>query len=122
MQGFSDKEIIMAAGIHNITIEQGGTFELTLSVDQPEGSDMDLTGYSFRGMLARSYYDDTPVSFTASTLVPTAGKFKLALSAAQCAALDHALTYVWDCEMESSTGIVTRLLQGSATVSPEVTV
>jgi hypothetical protein len=116
------KEIIMSAGTHNITIEQGGTFELTLSVDNPSGTDMNLTGYSFRGMLAKSYYDDSPVSFTASTLVAATGKFKLALSAAQCAALDHALTYVWDCEMESSTGVVTRLLQGSATISPEVTV
>jgi len=112
----------MSAGTHNITIEQGGTFELTLSVDNPAGSDMDLTGYTFRGMLAKSYYDDNPVSFTPSTLIAASGKFKLALSAAQCAALDHALTYVWDCEMESPTGIVTRLLQGSATVSPEVTV
>ena len=112
----------MSAGTHNITIEQGGTFELTLSVDNPAGSDMDLTGYTFRGMLARSYYDDTPISFVASTLIAASGKFKLALTAAQCAAMDPALTYVWDCEMESSTGIVTRLLQGSATVSPEVTV
>jgi hypothetical protein len=112
----------MSAGIHNISIEQGVTYELTLSVDNPAGSDMDLTGYTFRGMLAKSYFDDTPVSFTASTLAAAEGKFKLALSAAQCAALDYAITYVWDCEMESSTGVITRLLQGSATISPEVTV
>jgi len=112
----------MAAGIHNIAIEQGGTYELTLGVDQPAGTDMDLTGYSFRGMLAKSYYDDSPVSFTASILAAASGRFKLSLSAAQCAGLDHAITYVWDCEIESGTGVVIRLLQGSVTVSPEVTV
>jgi hypothetical protein len=118
---FFNKDFIMAAGIHNIAIEQGGTYELTLGVDQPSGTDMDLTGYSFRAMLAKSYYDDNPVSFTASTLVAASGRFKLSLSATQCAALDAAITYVWDCEMESGTGVVTRLLQGSVTISPEVT-
>jgi hypothetical protein len=49
-----------------------------------------------------------------------AGVITLSLTATETAAL-AAGRYVYDLEMVSSGGLVTRLLEGVATVSPEVT-
>lgn len=111
----------MAAGKYNLSIESGTTWELSLSVDSTAGTDMDLTGYTFAAKIAKSYYDDAPVSMTATVLSATAGTFKLQLSAAQTSALDSSIEYVYDVEMTTSAGVVTRLIQGRASISEGVT-
>ena len=47
--------------------------------------------------------------------------FKISLSATQTAALDAAHEYVYDVEITDSTGVVTRMIQGRATISPSIT-
>ena len=111
----------MAAGIYNISIEQGSTWELALAVDSTSGVDMDLTGYTFASKLAKSQYDESPVSMTTAMTTASEGKFKLSLTAAQTALLDAAYTYIYDVEITSSTSVVTRLIQGSATINAGVT-
>jgi hypothetical protein len=54
------------------------------------------------------------------TITPALGKISIHATAAQTNAL-VAGDYVYDLEITSSTGIVTRLIQGRATVSPQVT-
>ena len=110
----------MAAGTYNITIEQGTTWSIQLQVDQPSGTDVDLTNYTFDAKIAKSYYDESPVSMTTALVNATEGSFTLTLSAAQTSALDSNSKYIWDVDMTSPGGVVTRLLQGRATVSPEL--
>lgn len=50
-----------------------------------------------------------------------AGTIRMLLSAAVTAALPAPFSGVWDLELESGAGVTTRLLEGVATVSPEVT-
>lgn len=111
----------MAAGIYNLSIEQGSSWELSLSVDSPGGIDKNLIGYTFSGKIAKSYYDDNPISFTTSNVDLSAGTFKISLPANITALLDSSYEYVYDVEMTSNTGVVTRLIQGRATISPGVT-
>ena len=110
----------MAAGTYNLSIEQGTSWSIQLQVDQPSGTDVDLTGYTFQGRLAKSDYDDSPVDMTAILTDATAGTFTLALSSSQTSALDSTIEYVWDVDMTSSGGTTTRLLQGRVTISPEL--
>ena len=111
----------MAAGKYNISIEQGSTWELRLEVDASIGIDKDLTGYTLASKIGKSYYDTAAVSMTASFVQASQGIFTIGLSAAQTAALDAAHEYVYDVEITSSSGIVTRMLQGRATISPGIT-
>jgi len=111
----------MSAGIYNLSIEQGSSWELQLDVDSSAGNDLNITGYTFASKLAKSHYDDNPVSMTSSIVNAATGTFKLSLTPAQTAALDASYEYIYDVEMTDPTGIVTRLIQGRATISAGVT-
>ncbi len=54
------------------------------------------------------------------TITGSEGKVAVHATAAQTAAIDDGV-YVYDCEITSVSGVVTRLVQGQVVVSPEVT-
>jgi len=111
----------MAAGTYNISIEQGSTWSLRLEVDQSAGVDRDLTGFTTASKIGKSYYDTSPITMTTAWVIQNQGIFTISLSAAQTAALDAAHEYVYDVEITDSSGVVTRLIQGRATISPGIT-
>jgi len=111
----------MAAGKYNISIEQGSTWKLRLEIDSQVGVDKNLTGYTTASKLGKSYYDTSPISMTTAYVQQIQGIFTISLSAAQTAALDAAHEYVYDVEITDSAGIVTRMIQGRATVSAGIT-
>tara|TARA_E500000178_G_C17029989_1_gene760087 strand:+ start:22 stop:360 length:339 start_codon:yes stop_codon:yes gene_type:complete len=111
----------MAAGKHNFTLEQGATFDRQITV-QENNQALNLTGYSVR-MQMRSTHDSSTIALTFTTTVAspaTEGKINLIATATDTAAIEEGI-YVYDLEIESSGGSVTRLLEGQVTVSPEVT-
>jgi hypothetical protein len=110
----------MAAGTYNFTLEQGSTFSRVITV-QENSAAMDLSGYTAR-MQMRSTHDSSTVtlSFTASVTDATGGQITLSSSATTTAGIEEGI-YVYDLEIESSAGTVTRLMEGQVTVTPEVT-
>jgi hypothetical protein len=108
----------MAAGIYNLSIEQGSSWELQLSIDSSAGTNLDITGYTFDAKIAKSYYDDNCISITTVIVSAVGGSIKLSLSPAQTKALDAAIEYIYDIDMSSPAGTVTRLMEGRATISP----
>jgi hypothetical protein len=111
----------MAAGVYNINIEQGSTWSLRLEIDSSVDVDMDLTGYTLASKIGKSYYDPDPISMTTAYVSQSEGIFNISLSATQTNALDAAHEYIYDVEITSSTGVVTRMIQGRATISPSIT-
>ena len=111
----------MAAGVYNISIEQGSTWSLRLEIDSSVDVDMNLTGYTVASKIGKSYYDPDPISMSTAWLSQSTGIFTISLSAAQTNALDPAHEYVYDVEITSSTGVVTRMIQGRANISPSIT-
>jgi hypothetical protein len=113
----------MAAGLYDITIEQGVTFLLNLTWKDSTGTPVNITGYSAR-MQVRETYDseDTLVSLTSPgdiTLGGALGTILITIQPAVTSALQF-VEGVYDLELISA-GVVTRLLQGRATISREVT-
>jgi predicted ribosome-associated RNA-binding protein Tma20 len=49
------------------------------------------------------------------------GSFNISLTDTQTDALNPAFTHVYDVEVTSDTGAVTRIIEGTVTVSPGVT-
>jgi hypothetical protein len=111
------------AGEYNFTIEQGATFNLlmTWKIDNVA---VNLTGYTAR-LQARIDVDETETILSLTTgagitLGGAAGTISLDQTATQTALLPKG-EYVYDLELQSSGGIVTRLLQGELNISAEVT-
>jgi hypothetical protein len=108
----------MAAGIYNLSIEQGSTWDLQLSIDSTAGTDLNITGYSFDAKIAKSYYDENPITITSTIVNASTGVINLTLTSTQTNALDAAIEYIYDIDMISDTDVTTRLIEGRATISP----
>jgi hypothetical protein len=111
-------------------IEQGADLSIHLTWKDGTGALIDLTGWSARMMVRKSYKTTTPVLDFRSGAGGTAGT-AIALGGA-LGTIDITATnavtsgvpsgdYVYDLEMVSPGGIVTRLLEGIIPVSPEAT-
>jgi len=106
-------------------IPQGTTW--TQSLVWKTGSpptEVNLTGFTARMQLRENAgAPNAAIELNSSNgriTLGNAGSITLSLSAAETSAVP-ARRYVYDLEMVSSGGLVTRLLEGTATVSPEVT-
>lgn len=110
------------ASVYNLAIDQGTTFSANVQVNDDSGSARDLTGFTARSQLRRSYFSTSNVEFTIGLSSPlTDGEVTMSLTAAKTANLKYG-RYVYDLELvETATGNVERILEGIVTVYPEVT-
>lgn len=113
------------AEIYELNINQGSNLSLEIALKNADGTPLNLTGYTARMQLRASYTSpQVIVELTTENgrlvITPLTGLVTLLLSAATTAAL-VAKTYVYDLEIVSASGFVTRMLQGEAVISPEVT-
>lgn len=112
----------MAAGLLNILVEQGATFSRTLTVYSTGTTPLNLTGKTLRGQLRRNLADTTVAgtfTFTLANQGTSPGVATWIMSAVDTAALP-AQTLRYDVELVDGTTI-TRILEGEAFVSGEVT-
>lgn len=115
----------MPAGIYDMLCEQGATFQRQLVWQDESEQPINLTGYTARMQVRTSIKSSELVTELTTgnsriVLTPELGKIELVLTAAQTAALP-AKQCVYDLELVSPSGVVTRLLQGTFLISPEVT-
>lgn len=114
----------MGAGRLDITIEQGATFQRTITVT--EGASLfDLTGYTARMHIRSTLGAATTLIVLTSengrlTMGGVAGTIAMLITATDTAALSFD-SGVHDIEIVSGSGVVIRLLEGTVTLSREVT-
>lgn len=109
------------AAIANLSIDQGATFNSDVTVKDANGNPFNLTGFSARARMAKGYAS-TRTRTTINTTIaadPATGIITLSLTDAQTDALD-AERYVYDLEIVSGTGAVTRVIEGIINVRPAV--
>ena len=117
---------MQAPGILNITIHQGASWDLTLTWKTGNPSALvNLTGYTARMQIReKAISPNASATLTSSNgkiaLGGVLGTVALSLSAADTSAIVPG-NYVYDLEMVSPTGYVTRLVEGKARVTPEIT-
>ena len=105
----------------NISIDQGTTFSSTVTVEGSDGLVFNLTGYTVRGQIRKSYTSTSFTAFTAAVLSAVNGTITVSLSAQQTLAL-AAGRYRYDVEVvQTSTGNVTRVVEGQVEISAGVT-
>ena len=106
--------------ISNLTIDQGSTFSASIDITDTEDNVLVLTGYTVAGQIRKTYDSSTAVSFSASVSNASTGEVTISLTPAQTNAL-VAGRYVYDVEITSAGGTVTRVIEGQLEVTPGVT-
>jgi len=105
----------------NITIDQGSDVTFDIELEDSNGIPLDITTYTARSMLRKHYQSTNSISFTCDTTSNGAnGILILSLTANQTANI-VAGRYVYDIELVSEANVVTRVIEGLATITPEVT-
>lgn len=108
------------AAVSNLAIDQGTTYSVTIAVTDATGSARNLSTYTGRAQMRRSFYTNSNTAFTVSIDNPTEGEVVLSLTNTQTSAL-KAGRYVYDLELVSNTATVERIVEGIVTVYPEAT-
>jgi NADH:ubiquinone oxidoreductase subunit F (NADH-binding) len=115
----------MSATNYNTTIDQGADWYINFTYQDSTGTAINLTGYS-AALQVRSEPTSTTAVLSLSTpssgitITGATGLVAVHATAAQTGAI-LAGNYVYDLEITSASSIVTRLVQGTITVSPQVT-
>jgi hypothetical protein len=120
----------MIAGIYNMLIEQGTTFVRSFNIQYPDPEDpevylnYDLTGYTARMQIRRTIDSSTAIV----TCTTENGRISIddengVVTVSMTDEVTSAITTsgVYDLEIEDASGNVSRVVQGTVTLSPEVT-
>lgn len=104
----------------NLIIDQGATYETTINITDDDGITVDLSGYTGAAQARKHYTSNTAYNFTVA-INGSEGQVVLSMSSNTTMQLTSG-RYVYDCELiETSSGKVSRVLEGIITVTPNVT-
>ena len=110
----------MAAYVE-ITIEQGANLNSTVSVNDTQGDALNLYYYRATSQLRKSYYSTSANTMTATITGNANGEITLSMTASNTALLSPG-RYVYDLTIaNTASGLVTRVVEGTAVVLPSVT-
>lgn len=118
----------------NLTIDQGADFTATVDVKQADGQAFNLTNHTARGQMRKNFSTSTvTAAFICTVPNPTLGQITLKLPNANVVDGDTVTQvgtnsiepgrYLYDIEIEdsSSPAVVTRVVQGTVTVTGGIT-
>lgn len=111
----------MAAGTYDIVIDQGSDFSIQVAISE-DGTAVPVATHTARAQLRPSPTSATKTADFVCTIVDaTNGKLNMQLTNSVTAGIASG-KYYYDLELvNTNNGTVTRLLQGVARVTPEVT-
>lgn len=108
------------ATITNLYIDAGADYSIIVTANQSNGDPLNLTGFTVKSQIRKSYASPTAYDFTTSLYAPAAGKIRLSLTAAQTSAIKPG-RYLYDVEITSTIGEKRRVLEGIIIITPEIT-
>lgn len=105
----------------NLYVDSGSDYSNIITIASSTGSVLDLTNYTVKSQMRKSYGSSTYYDFTASVYDAATGKIRLQITAANTS-LIPAGRYLYDIEItNTTTDAKTRVLEGIVTVTPEIT-
>jgi hypothetical protein len=115
----------MTAGNYNTVIDQGADWFINFSYKNPNGTPVNLLLYTAALQIRTSPLAKTSVlTLTTSnggiTITANTGTIAVHATSTQTAAIING-KYAYDLEITSAESVVTRLIQGTIQVSPQVT-
>ena len=107
------------SGKYNIVADQGATFNLNFTI-ATDGVALNLTGYTFAMQVRRSTNSSTALLNITSATMNSSGNVSVTVSATTMNTVPPG-RWVYDIELTSSGGQVTRILEGRFIVKAQVT-
>lgn len=108
------------ATISNLFVDAGSTYSNVISVAATNGAPLNLTGYTVKSQMRKSYQSSTAFAFTASVYDAINGKIRLQLTPSESEAIP-AGRWLYDVEITSPSGTKTRVIEGIVTINPQIT-
>jgi hypothetical protein len=108
------------ATISNLFVDAGSDYSNIITVSSSNGQSLNLSGYTVASQLRKSYSSSTVYAFSASIYDAASGKVRLQLSAANSSVIP-AGRWLYDVEITSPSGTKTRVVEGIATITPQIT-
>lgn len=108
------------ATITNLYIDAGADYSIIVTANQSNGDPLNLTNYTVKSQVRKSYASQTAYDFTASIFAATSGKIRLSMTATQTSAIKPG-RYLYDVEITSANGEKRRVLEGIIIITPEIT-
>lgn len=103
----------------NLVIDQGANFTVTINYSDDTGVPNNLTGYTARAQMRKSYYSANSISFTSTVTDAANGEISLSMTAANTSNVKPG-RYVYDVTVGLGTNVL-RIVEGIVTVLPGVT-
>jgi hypothetical protein len=110
----------MAVPAVNITIEKGVYFENTFTINNSDGTPLNLSGYSAVSKIKKHPSSSSSHSFSVSITAST-GKIVISMGNTTTSELSEGRNY-YDIVVTSSGGIKSRVIEGMALVTPSISV
>lgn len=104
----------------NLTVDQGTDFDASVDVIDAYGSAVDLSAYTANGQVRKTYRSLTAVDFVITKDASSSYTLDISLTADQTNAMKPG-RYVYDVEVVSPAGQVTRVIEGQLELTPSVT-
>jgi len=108
------------ATISNIYIDQGSAFSNTITVTGADGVALNLSGYTAASQMRKSYGSSTAYTFTSLITSASEGKVRISFTSSETDIIPGG-RYLYDVEVTSSAGSKTRVIEGIAIVTPQIT-
>lgn len=103
-----------------LDIDQGSDFNAEFTLENDDGTPMNLTNFTPYSQFRKSYGSTTAYSFTAVVSNALLGKIIISLSGAQSSLIKPG-RYLYDIEILGSAGQKSRVIEGVVTLNPEIT-
>jgi hypothetical protein len=103
----------------NITIDQGTDFSARIDLESPLGGPYNLTSYTVASQMRKNYSSSAATTFSCSHN-GFDGQITISLDKIATSALEPG-RYLYDIEIASIAGVVTRVVEGVVTVTPGMT-
>jgi len=103
----------------NLVIDQGADYTTTINLSNDDGSAFDLTGYTAQSKIKKHYTSSNATSLSV-TLDGNTGIVTLTMNNATTSTMT-AGRYVYDLELTDADGLISRIVEGTVTVTPQVT-
>ena len=111
----------MAVPEVNITIEQGSDYQDVFTVKNPDGTPLDLTGYTASAAIKKFPTSTTTTSFSFG-IVTVAGQVVVSMANTVSNALDGGRYYYDVVITATGTGKITKIIKGMALVNSSIVV
>ena len=108
------------ATISNLYVDAGSTYSNIITVTASNGLPLNLVGYTVASQMRKSYQSSQVYAFTASIYLAESGKIRLQLTDEQSALIPSG-RWLYDVEIASPAGVISRVVEGIVTINPQIT-